>query len=191
MIPTWTAGLRVAVCTGAERSPGASPRCPHSRATRRKTANKSAVFYASRVLMRRHAPHPTRGPSAECAMMPVIVPADAGHGLWTIGRMRGLRSTEAPLWDGPATTEAQDTAAAVMQPPRRSNVPNRWRLRCRSSRASSRARHRSRTASASGVGGRTSVSKPARNSSANFRASRRFVLIRSPGLHGMSDGAIT
>jgi serine/threonine protein kinase len=41
------------------------------------------------------------------------------------------------------------------------------------------------------VGGRTSVSSPARNSSASLRASRRLVLIRSPGFRGMSAGAIT
>ena len=40
-------------------------------------------------------------------------------------------------------------------------------------------------------GGDTTVKTPARISSASFSASRRSVLMRSPGLRGMSDGAIT
>ena len=50
---------------------------------------------------------------------------------------------------------------------------------------SSRARARSRTASSAGVGGCTTVSRPARPSSASFRASRRFVFTRSPGFRGI------
>ena len=52
-------------------------------------------------------------------------------------------------------------------------------------------RHKSRTASSAGVGGQTSVNSPARCSSASLRASRRSVLIRSPGFRGTNAGAIT
>jgi len=47
------------------------------------------------------------------------------------------------------------------------------------------------TASSAGVGGHTSVKRPARRNSANLRASRRSVLIRSPGYRGTSAGAMT
>ena len=63
--------------------------------------------------------------------------------------------------------------------------------RVRSMTMSARARHRSRTASSAGVGTRTEVSWPARNSTASRGASRRSVLTRSPGRVGINDGAIT
>ena len=85
---------------------------------------------------------------------------------------------------------ASDTVAAFLASIS-GNFPKRCRHRCKSSRASSSARHRSRTASSASVGGRTSVKSPARRSSTSLRASRRFVLIRSPGFRGMSAGAIT
>ncbi len=71
----------------------------------------------------------------------------------------------------------------------RRNLLMRWRARTRSSRRSSRARERSRAASSSSVSGWTSVKSPARKSRASFLASRRSVLMRSPGLRGMSEGA--
>jgi hypothetical protein len=40
-------------------------------------------------------------------------------------------------------------------------------------------------------GTHTAVSSPARNSRAKVTASRRLVLIRSPGFFGISDGATT
>jgi hypothetical protein len=42
-----------------------------------------------------------------------------------------------------------------------------------------------------GVGGCTTVNSPARPSSASLRASRRFVLMRSPGFRGINAGAMT
>ena len=65
------------------------------------------------------------------------------------------------------------------------------RLRVRSFTAASRARIRSRIASCAASGVQISVSSRARNNRASFSASRRFVLIRSPGLRGIKDGAMT
>ena len=64
----------------------------------------------------------------------------------------------------------------------------RCRQRSRSLVAAVRARHRSRTASSAGLGGTTSVSRPARCNSASLRASRRLVLMRSPGCAGNQGG---
>ena len=47
------------------------------------------------------------------------------------------------------------------------------------------------TASSAGVGGWTSVNRPARSNSASLRASRLSVFTRSPGLRGISAGAMT
>ena len=47
----------------------------------------------------------------------------AAQTIGTIGRIRGLWSTDAPLWDAPATTEAQDTAKRrVGRQPHRKNA---------------------------------------------------------------------
>ena len=64
-------------------------------------------------------------------------------------------------------------------------LPHRLRTAAR------RARTRSRIASWAGSGTQTGVSSPARCSLARLIASRRSVLIRSPGLRGINDGATT
>ena len=61
----------------------------------------------------------------------------------------------------------------------------------RSAAAASRARPRSRTASWTASGTQTDVNSPARNNRASVTASRRLVLIRSPGFRGISEGATT
>jgi hypothetical protein len=53
------------------------------------------------------------------------------------------------------------------------------------------ARTRSLTASWTESGTQTDVNSPARNNRASVTASRRFVLIRSPGFLGINDGATT
>ena len=56
---------------------------------------------------------------------------------------------------------------------------------------SSRARVKSRIASCSSSGTHTAVRSPLRSACDSLLASRRSVLIRSPGLFGISDGATT
>ena len=53
------------------------------------------------------------------------------------------------------------------------------------------ARTRSLTASWTESGTQTDVNSPARNNRASVKASRRFVLIRSPVFLGINDGATT
>ena len=84
--------------------------------------------------------------------------------------------------DPPRTTPARDPAGTL---------PSRFRARVRSSTISALVRHRSRTASAAGVGMPMATSSPARCNLASRRQSRVSVLIRSPGVVGISDGAIT
>ena len=99
-------------------------------------------------------------------------------------------AVEGRCWQAQARTAARTASAARLVPHEpagqralvpQQNFERRWRSRIRSRRASSRARTRSRAASSSGEGTRIGSSRPPACRRASLRASRRSVLIRSPG----------
>jgi hypothetical protein len=87
-------------------------------------------------------------------------------GIWA-GWVNARRAIQLPV-------RARPVASGFCRPRRKSTFSRRWRHRCRSSRASSPARHGSRTASSSSVGGRTAVRNP--------RSQQRGELERVPAI---------
>ena len=102
-------------------------------------------------------------------------------------RPRASRSSCRPTDDGPASNSAPRSAVRAATATCRGDGDTAGDPRGRHrAPAPGRARPRRRAS-----GGCTTVSSPARPSSASFRASRRFVFTRSPGLRGINAGAMT
>jgi len=87
-------------------------------------------------------------------------------------------------WAGPQGARPGERLAC-----RRSKAWSRHCAGLRSWRASARARPRSRLASSSTAGTSTGGRSPERSRRARVRASRRWVVTRSPGLWGIKEGA--